>query len=219
MRRIVLSVFFSVMAVAVATAQTDAKAKEVLEKAKKKFTSYKSVKMSFKETIKGSNLSESNTGYLVMKDGKLHLKNGDLEVVTDKKKTWNIQHSEKEITRDLYDSESSDFPTPDKIFDKYADKVKYLLIADMKVGGKLCHVVDIQPKKEYKDKFTFFKIRVFINKTDNSVSKYVISEKNGNSFHYEITKMEGNYTPSSTEFTVNEKAYIKKGYEVIKLDE
>src|SRR6185312_10402533 len=82
-----------------ANAQTDTKAKAVLDAATKKVNSLKSFKADFalKLAAKGGKVNETKKGAVAMKGPKYHVVLGGQEIICDNKTMWTYNKDAKEV--------------------------------------------------------------------------------------------------------------------------
>ncbi len=211
--------FLSACAVALAlttqtaSAQTDAKAKGILEATSKKVGSLKSLKANFSLKLAGGNgkVRESRKGSFTMKGQKYHVSLPGQEIICDGKTVWTYMKDGNEVQVSNYNP-SEQTVSPTKLFSNFYDKeYKYKYIGARTVSGKPCDIVEMVPVNSGKQ---FSKVELAVDKGNNIVGGNVW-EKNGNQYQYEVSGYTPNAAVSDAEFTFNPKAHA--GVEVVDL--
>ncbi len=196
-----------------ATAQTDAKAKGILEATSKKVNSLKSLKASFALKLAGSNgkVRESRKGSFTMKGQKYHVNLTGQEIICDGKTVWTYMKDGNEVQVSNYNPTEQTM-SPTKLFTNFYDKeYKYRYIGARTVAGKPCDVVEMVPVNTSKQ---FSKVELAVDKSSNIVGGNVW-EKNGNQYQYEVSGYTPNAPVTDAEFSFNAKAH--PGVEVVDL--
>lgn len=197
----------------VAMAQTDAKAKAILETTSKKVNGLKSLKASFALKLAGSNgkVRESRKGTFTMKGQKYHVNLTGQEIICDGKTVWTYMKDGNEVQVSNYNP-SEQTMSPTKLFTNFYDKeYKYRYVGARTVAGKPCDIVEMVPLNKAKQ---FSKVELAVDKSSNIVGGNVW-EKNGNQYMYEVSGYTPNAAVTEAEFTFNAKAH--PGVEVVDL--
>ncbi|MES2418965.1 MAG: outer membrane lipoprotein carrier protein LolA [Bacteroidota bacterium] len=198
-----------------ASAQTDAKAKEILAAVSKKYRSYDIVKTDFSFTLNNAQakVKETQQGTLYVKANankyKVAMTNQDL--ISDGKVQWTYLKNDKEVQISNVDN-SSDALNPARIFTIYEKGFKYLYTGEKKVGAKTYQMIDLSPTDTKK---TVFKVRLSIDKASKQIANVVIFEKNGNTYTYNVKTFSPNIKVPETTFAFDAKKY--PGVEVVDL--
>ena len=196
-----------------ASAQTDAKAKGILEATSKKVNSLKSLKAGFALKLAGGNgkVKESRKGTFSMKGQKYHVSLPGQEIICDGKTVWTYMKDGNEVQVSNYNP-SEQTVSPTKLFTNFYDKeYKYRYVGSRTVSGKACDVVEMVPVNKAKQ---FSKVELAVDKSSNIVGGNVW-EKNGNQYQYEVSNYVPNAAVTDAEFTFNAKAH--PGVEVVDL--
>jgi len=198
-----------------ASAQTDAKAKEILAAVSKKYRSYDVVKTDFTFTLNNAQakVKETQQGTLYVKANankyKVAMTNQDL--ISDGKVQWTYLKNDKEVQISNVDL-SGDALNPAKIFTIYEKGFKYLYTGESKVGAKVYQMIDLSPIDTKK---AVFKVRLSIDKATKQIANVVIFEKNGNTYTYNVKTFSPNVKVPETTFAFDTKKY--PGVEVVDL--
>lgn len=198
-----------------ASAQTDAKAKEILAAVSKKYRSYDVVKTDFTFTLNNAQakVKETQQGTLYVKANankyKVAMTNQDL--ISDGKVQWTYLKNDKEVQISNVDN-SGDAINPAKIFTIYEKGFKYLYTGENKVGAKTYQMIDLSPTDIKK---SIFKVRLSIDKVTKQIANVVIFEKNGNTYTYNVKTFSPNIKVPETTFAFDTKKY--PGVEVVDL--
>eukprot|EP00388_Colpodella_angusta_P034165 GDKK01031561.1.p1 GENE.GDKK01031561.1~~GDKK01031561.1.p1 ORF type:complete len:213 (+),score=5.63 GDKK01031561.1:65-703(+) len=196
-----------------ASAQTDAKAKEILAAVSKKYRSYDVVKTDFTFTLNNAQakVKETQQGTLYVKANankyKVAMTNQDL--ISDGKVQWTYLKNDKEVQISNVDL-SGDALNPAKIFTIYEKGFKYLYTGESKVGAKVYQMIDLSPIDTKK---AVFKVRLSIDKATKQIANVVIFEKNGNTYTYNVKTFSPNVKVPETTFAFD----TKKNIQVLKL--
>lgn len=196
-----------------AMAQTDAKAKSILEATSKKVNTLKSLKAGFALKLAGSNgkVRETRKGSFLMKGQKYHVTLTGQEIICDGKTVWTYMKDANEVQITTYNPAEQTM-SPTKLFTNFYDKeYKYRYVGARTVAGKNCDVVEMIPLNTSRQ---FSKVELAIDKTNNIVGGNVW-EKNGNQYMYEVNGYTPNAKATDADFTFNAKAH--PGVDVVDL--
>ena len=215
MKKITLAVAIILGFVLPANAQTDQKAKEILNAMSKKYRSYDVVKTDFTFTLDNAEakVKETQQGTLYVKANankyKVVMTNQDL--ISDGKSQWTYLKNDKEVQINNVDN-SGDAINPAKIFTVYEKGFKYIYVGENKVGAKTFQTIDLSPIDAKK---SFFKIRLSIDKAAKQIANVLIFDKNGNKYTYNVKTFIPNVKVPETTFAFDAKKY--PGIEVVDL--
>lgn len=196
-----------------AMAQTDAKAKAILEATSKKVNSLKSVKANFALSLAAGNgkVKDTKKGTFYMKGQKYHVTLGGQEIICDTKTVWTYNKETNEVQVSTYNPNEQTI-SPAKLFTNFYDKeYKYKYTGTRKINGKDCDVVELTPTGSGKQ---FSKIELAVDKTSTIVGGNVW-EKNGNQYKYDISGFTPNAPVTDAMFTFDAKKH--PGVEVVDL--
>lgn len=215
MKKIVLLLIASLGYTYAVNAQTDAKAKAILNEVSKKYRSYDVVKADFTLIINNqqANAKDTQQGTLYVKANanKYKVSMTTQDMISDGKTLWTYLKEEKEVQVTNV-TNSDDALNPAKIFTIYEKGFKYLYTGDSKVGTKVYQMIDLTPTDINK---SYFKIRLTIDKAAKQIASALILEKNGNKYTYTVKSFVANAKVPESTFTFDAKKY--PGVEVVDL--
>lgn len=215
MKRIALLLMATIGYVHIVNAQTDAKAKAILNEVSKKYRSYDIVKADFSLLIenKQANGTDTQQGtlYVKSKANKYKINMRGQDMISDGKTLWTYLKEEKEVQVTNV-NKSDDALNPAKIFTIYEKGFKYLYTGDKKAGSKTYQMIDLTPTDINK---SYFKIRLSIDKAAKQIANAVIFEKNGNRYTYHVKNFVPNAKVPESTFIFDAKKY--PGVEVVDL--
>ena len=202
-------------AVQPAMAQTDAKAKSVLDAVSKKVKELKSFKANFAFKLTGGkngSVTDSKTGTLSVKGQKYHLEVSGQEIICDTKTVWTYNKEAKEVQVSNYNPTEQSM-SPAKLLTNFYDKdYNYTYKGEKKVAGKNCDVIELTPKTATQKTQ---KIELLVDKATNMVSGGTYWEKNGNKYEYSISNFKPNADVQDAFFTWDPK--VHPGVETVDL--
>ncbi len=177
-------------------AQQDPKAKTILDAVNQKYKSLKAFRAYFVYTMLSPNsgVNESFEGNIVVRGSKFYLQLPEQHVITDAKTQWTYMKDGNEVNISEYAPDKDEI-TPDKIYGIYEQNYDYAYVEEMTEDGRAYHIIDLKPKN--KDAHSFFKIRLKIVKSSNSLKSWEIFEKNANRYTYSVNKFEEVKVPDS----------------------
>ncbi|MXV52560.1 outer membrane lipoprotein carrier protein LolA [Pedobacter sp. HMF7647] len=196
-------------------AQTDTKAKAILDQVAKKYSTTNISKSGFTYTIEDPDTKakqvQSGTLYVKARTNKFKLVLKDQEMISDGKTQWTYLKEEKEVQVNNSPADNSQF-NPAQLFNMYQKGYKYVYPGDSKVNGKICNVIELAPLDT---KGSVFKIRLSIDKATKSLVNALIFDRNGNRYTYAITSFVPGIKVSESIFTFDKSKY--PGVEVVDL--
>lgn len=206
-------------------AQTDPKAKVILDGVSKKYRSFLAIKSDFsyvldnpQENIK--NYKQSGTIIASPKTNKFRLtlytgsgkqKTLAQEIISDGKTQWTYSKKDNEVQINDADNNSQSL-NPAQVFTIYEKGYKYLFTGEVKQQGGLYQQIDLTPIDSKKP---FFKVRLLVNKAKSTIYSATIYDKNGSRYTYILNSTATDYKGSDAIFGFNKKNY--PGVEVVDL--
>ncbi|MBZ0099294.1 MAG: outer membrane lipoprotein carrier protein LolA [Taibaiella sp.] len=177
-----------------AQAQTDKKAKDLLDAAYKKLNSLKSLKADFTLELKGGGVNDTKKGTFYMKGPKYRVSIAGQEIISDNKTVWTVIKATNEVQVTDHNPDAQAI-SPAKLFTSnfYDKEYNYKYAGERKINGKVADVVALTPKNSGK---AFSKVEIAIGK-DKVIMGGQVWEKNGNTYRYDIT----NYSPNPSSVT------------------
>jgi outer membrane lipoprotein-sorting protein len=186
-------------------AQQDAEAKKVLDamsKTYQKINAYKAKVTYQLESQSDKSIDDAMEGEITVKGDKFHLKTAEQEIYNNSKTVWTYLKDENEVTITGNDEESEMNPT--RVYKMYKEGFKYLLVGSETVDNVAYHVVDLVPEDKNLD---YFKLRLLINKSTNTLGNWKFFQKNGMRFTFKIEKFEKDIKVADNFFAFDKNKY------------
>lgn len=212
-RLLILSVVALCSIAKPAMAQTDAKAKAILENVSKKINGLKSLKANFALHLMSANgkTKQTKKGTFYMKGPMYHVTLGEQEIICDNKTVWTYVKAANEVQVSNYNPNEQTI-SPTKLFTNFYDKeYSYHYIGKKTFSGKAVDMIELLPLNKGKQ---FSKVELAVDKSNTIVGGNVY-EKNGNHYRYEVSGFTPNAKLSDALFTFDTKKY--PGVEVVDL--
>ncbi len=184
-------------------AQHEQEARKILDKMSDMYQTIPSFSAHISYTLKNEDFSESYEGEIGMKGGAFRLLTENQEIIINNNTSWTYLTEENEVNISDYDPENEDI-SPSNIYDLYKSGYKYMVFGEEVVDGKNCDVIDLSPSKKGSD---YFRIRLYIDKTDSILRKFVMFETSGNRFIYDITNFDSKANLPDSFFIFDESQY------------
>lgn len=214
MKKLLIWTVFALFACAnSASAQSDAKAKTILEAVSKKINGLKTLKANFALHLMSANgkTKQTKKGTFQMKGPKYRVTLADQEIICDNKTVWTYIKASNEVQVSTYNP-SEQTISPTKLFTNFYDKeYRYRYVGVKSVAGKSCDVIELTPTASGKQ---FSKVELAVDKSSTIVGGNVF-EKNGNQYRYEVSGFTPNANISDAVFSFDTKKY--PGVEVVDL--
>jgi outer membrane lipoprotein carrier protein len=206
MRITILSILLMLGWVNFNAQNNDPEAKKILDAVSAKFKGLKTVEATF--TIKSENAQGkvlgTKKGTVKMKGTKYKVVMGNQTIFCNGTNVWNYNKTLNEVTITDFDNSSSTI-TPQKMFTNFYDKdFLYKLNGEKTVGGKKVSEIELTPKDKSKP---FFKVYLYINKTDNYITSTKVLMKTGNKETYDLSITKTNGTIADSEFVFDASKY------------
>ena len=200
----------------VLSAQTDAKAKQILDQVSQKTRSYKTIAADFTFSMqnKQMGINETNNGSIKLKGNKyvVDIPGAGLKVFADGKTSWNYMKTGNQVTIAAIDENSSELMDPSTVFTIYEKGFKSKFIAEKTVEGKQVYQIELYPDKK---EFEVSKITIEINKSTSAIQSAQLAGTDGNTYSIKVNKFEPNKEIQDSEFVFDSKKF--PGVEVIDL--
>lgn len=224
-KKIGIGLLVLVASISVSKAQTDPKAKTILDAVSKKYRTFSAIKSDFsyildnpQENVKGYKQSgtivanpKTNNFRLTLYEGSGSQKTLAQEIISDGKTQWTYSKKDNEVQINDADNNPQSL-NPAQVFTIYEKGYKYLFTGEVKQQGIICQQIDLTPIDSKKP---FFKIRLLVNKAKSLIYSAAVSDKNGSRYTYILNSAATNYKGSDAIFGFNKKNY--PGVEVVDL--
>lgn len=188
-------------------AQKDKKAEKLLGTISNRYKKFKTNKADFTYTIesKVNKSQEKQKGTIFIKGNKFRLDIAGQVIICDNESVWTYSKEVNEVQINKYNPKQATIRLDD-IFTMYDKGFLYKMDEEKKEGNKELAIVELTPKDKKKN---FFKIKLTIDKTNQSIIKSVVYDKSGNIHTYIITNQVPNIKMEDGFFTFDPKKYPK----------
>jgi outer membrane lipoprotein-sorting protein len=132
----------------------------------------------------------------------------DQEIINNGTTLWTFMKSENEVNISDNDPEDQQM-SPSAIFTLYKKGYKYALVDEIREAGQGYNIIELSPEDKNNP---VFKVRLQINKKDNSLKSWTMFRNNGNRYSYSIK----NFNPSP-EVDANFFSFDKSKYKGVKV--
>ncbi len=189
----------------IAQAQYEEDAKLVLDKMSAKYKKIASFSASITYALDNDedDIHDSFTAKIGIKGTKFRMLAEGQEIIITDGTIWSYLSEENEVNIDDYTPDDDDV-TPSNIYTIYKKGYKYMIFGEEKIDGKLYDVVDLSPEKEDGD---YFRIRLYLGKTNSILRRFAMYAKSGNRYTYDITDFNQNVGLSDDYFVFNPSNY------------
>lgn len=193
--------------------ESDLEALNILKQLRTKYKSYKNIKADFTFTLENlvDSIKEDQKGTIHIMGGKYKLDYGGQQIISDSKTIWTYLPEANEVTISTVEPNDEGM-NPEKIFHFYEEDMLCRLLKDEKLNGKTVQVVDMTPTKGDR---SYFRVMLWIDKTERLVMRSRIFEKAGNRYTYEIDKFEPNLSITDSFFAFENSKH--PGIEIVDL--
>jgi outer membrane lipoprotein-sorting protein len=185
--------------------QYDQKALEILDAMSEKYNNMSSFYASFSYTLENEmeNIHEEFSGDIIVMEDKFKLNLGEQEIYNDGETMWTYLKDVNEVNIDYYFPEDGDM-TPSTIFSAYKNGYKYLFLEESTIQNTVYNVIDLLPDDQDKP---FFKVRLWIAKRSNTLDRWKLFDRTGNTYLYLITNFKDNYNAKDDDFVFDSSKY------------
>lgn len=175
----------------VSLAQSDEKAKEILDEVSAKTKTFKSMSADFVFSMVNEEMEidEHNAGTIKVKGQKYAVKLPDLgvEVFSDGTTIWNYMKDGNQVTISSVEDESSELMDPSSIFSIYERGFRSEYVGEVEENGKTLYRIDLFPDS---DEYDVTKIEVSIDKNTMMLSSATLYATDENLYTIEVKKMD-----------------------------
>ena len=206
-RLIIFSILFIHVAALFAQNQKDKSADKLLNTVSNRYKKFKTIKADFTYSMesKVDNAQEKQKGTIYVKGNKFRLDIAGQIIICDNQTVWTYSKEVNEVQVNHYNPKQVPIRLDD-IFTMYDKGFLFKMLEEKKEGGKDLAVVELTPKDKKKN---FFKIKITIDKTNQSITRSVVYDKNGTIHTYVITNQVPNLKLEDGFFTFDPKKFPK----------
>lgn len=198
----------------VSFAQKDPQAAKILDAMSKKYQAMKAFNTIFTQTLENSNnkVKETMQGDITVSGNKFRLKMKDQEIINNGTTIWTYMKSENEVN--ISDNDPDELQmSPSAIFTLYKKGYKYAIVDEVREAGQSYSIIELSPENKNNQ---VYKVRLQINKKDNSIKNWKMFRSNGNRYTYTIKQFNPNPAIDVATYFAFDKAKYK-GVKVIDL--
>ncbi|MDZ4667074.1 MAG: outer membrane lipoprotein carrier protein LolA [bacterium] len=188
-------------------------AEKLMERISKRYKAFKSMKADFVYTIenKQQKSQEKQKGNILVKGNKFKLDIANQLIICDNKTIWTYSREVNEVQINNYSPKEGAIRMDD-LFTMYGKGFLYKITETKKDGNKEIVVMELTPKDKKKK---FFKIKVTLDKTNQTILNSQVFEKSGTIHNYSVTNQVPNLKFDDNQFVFDVKKY--PGVEIIDL--
>jgi outer membrane lipoprotein-sorting protein len=188
-------------------------AEKLMDKISKRYKAFKSIKADFIYTVenKQQKSQEKQKGNLMVKGNKFRLDIANQTIICDNKTIWTYSKEVNEVQIDNYNPKEGAIRIDD-IFTMYGKGFLYKTLETKKEGNRELVTIELTPKDKKKK---FFKIKVVVDKTNQTILSSQVFDKSGTIHTYTVTNQVPNFKFEDNQFVFDPKKY--QGIEIIDL--
>lgn len=199
--------FIATVAVAQKPAPADKVADKLLNVISNRYKNFKTIKADFIYSIesKAENINEKQKGSIYVKGNKFRLDIADQIIVCDNKTIWTYSKDANEVQVNNYDAKKAPIRLDD-LFTMYDKGFLSKILETKKEGKNDVALIELTPKDKKKN---FFKIKLSVDKTNQTITKSQVYEKSGTIHTYTVTNQFPNIKLEDKFFVFDAKKYPK----------
>ena len=188
-------------------------AEKLVERISKRYKAFKTIKADFVYTIENKQQKsvEKQKGNILVKGNKFKLDIANQLIICDNKTIWTYSREVNEVQINNYTPKEGAIRMDD-LFTMYGKGFLYKTLETKKEGNKEIVVMELTPKDKKKK---FFKIKLTVDKTNQTILNSQVFEKSGTIHNYSVTNQVPNIKYEDNQFVFDIKKY--PGIEVIDL--
>jgi outer membrane lipoprotein-sorting protein len=197
---------------------SDPKAKQILDKLKKQYDTYKSMEVKFEIDLELPGKAVEHQKGTVIQDGKKYqVKLKDQEIYADGKTVWVYLKKNKEVQiSDIEEGEASAFMSPKQMMTMYdSGDLVYSIIEERKVGGTQFVDIEFKPLSKKTD---YTKMRLTIDKKANKMVSLRVFSRDGSRYTLKVSDILPNKKYDPAMFTFNTKSVQGLHIEDLRMD-
>lgn len=215
MKRLIV-VLITVLMSTITFAQSDVKAKQLLDKVSEKMNTYENIYVKFKYKLDNTeeNVHQETRGDVTMKGDLYNVNFLGVNQLFDGKKIYTIISEDEEVNISNTDNEDSSTLTPSKFFSFYKNGFTYSWGALKNMSGRKIQYVKLIPIDSNSE---ISNVQLGVDVKTNHIYRLVETGNNSTVTTLTITQFNTNQPLSSKLFVFDEARYKKEGYIINKL--
>ena len=173
-----------VMEVAATAQNVDGGANELMKKVSLQYQKYATMQCQYTlKTTRDDKTLDALRGEFQLKGDKYRVVYGDQLFLCDGVSVWNYQKATNEVSIYEYDPDDDPSPfVPQRILKDWSSNFRAKFIRDEFQNNVQYIIVDLTPKTTQ----SFYRIRLFVNKTTLRIGKVALYEKDNTIYHFTI---------------------------------
>lgn len=183
----------------------DGGATEILKKVSSKYQNYSSMQFNYTlKTTKNEKTLSVGKGDFFIKANKYKTTFDDQQIFCDGVSIWNYQKSTNEVS--IYDFDLGDeqnILNPQNILKNWDKQFRAKFIRDEFTNNVQVSLIDLTPKTAQ----SYYRIRIFVNKTSFNIVKIAVYEKDNTIYTYSIEQFKSNVPLDDKIFTFDKGNY------------
>jgi outer membrane lipoprotein-sorting protein len=185
----------------------DKSADKLLNTISKRYKNFKTMKADFVYGIesKADKIVEKQKGTLLVKGNKFKLDIAGQLIICNNQTLWTYSKQVNEVQVNKYNPKENAIRLDD-IFTMYGKGFLYKIAEELREGNKEIAIVELTPKDKKKN---YHKIKLTIDKTNQTILKSVVYDKNGTVHTYTITNQFPNVKLEDKTFEFDAAKYPK----------
>lgn len=182
-------------------ADSDPKAKTILDQLRQKYDAYQTIDLRFKLEIELPEQSKVvQQGSLQRQGQKFHTKLASIEAISDGQALYFIQHNNKEVQINNLPEpgEDSGIMSPESLFSFYDnDNFIAMLVDEQTVQGRVLQYIELKPTDKYSE---YSKLRVVVDRSAKTIKQLKAFGKDGSRYTFVIDSFKPNAALASSVF-------------------
>lgn len=205
MKRTLILILIAIITMPVWAQNTDGGASAILKKVSAKYQAYTSLQFHYTlKVTKESKTLHTYQGDFALKGNKYKTNFNGQVFFCDGKSIWNYQKSTNEVSIYEYDPEDDEnMMNPQLILKNWEKQFKAKFIRDEFINEKTVALIDLTPKTAQ----SYYRIRLFINKSTNNILRIAVYEKDNTIYTYFVEQFKANPTLSDSYFVFDKSKY------------
>ncbi len=215
MKKVIL-LLVAVLVSSVSLAQSEAKAKKLLDEVSKKMNTYENIYVEFKYKLDNNeeNVHQETRGDVTMKGDLYSVNFLGVNQMYDGKKVYSIISEDEEVNISDVDIEDSSTLTPSKFFSFYKNGFTYSWDKLQDINGRKIQYVKLIPIDSNSE---ISNVLLGVDTKTNHIYRLIETGNNSTVTTLTITQFKTNQPLSGKLFLFDEDKYKKKGYIINKL--
>ncbi len=201
-------VFALLLSGVVVNAQSDAKAKQILDEVSAKTKTFQSMAADFVFSMVNEEMeiNEENEGTIKVKGQKykVSLPGVGVEMYSDGNTIWNYMKDGNQVTITSVDDAGSELMDPSSIFSIYERGFESKFIGEKQQNGKTLYEIELYPDS---DEYQVEKIKVWVNKATMMLDEATLYDIDGNLYGIVVKKLDTKTTFQDSDFVFNAADY------------